>query len=78
MQKTFKIGESAIGGIIKINKLGKGAFKVECLDYYTKEVVRWSYIYSTEHLFDYIEQVSTHYYADKITNHFKNETLQDI
>jgi len=75
MQKTFKIGESAIGGIIKVNKLGKGAFKVECLDYYTKEIVRWSYIYSIEHLFDYIEQVSTNYYADKITNHFKNETL---
>ena len=78
MQKTFRIGESAIGGIIKVNKLNKGAFKVECLDYYTKEIVQWSYVYSIEHLLDYLEQVSTHYYADKITNHFKNETLQDI
>ena len=78
MQKTFRIGESAIGGIIKVNKLNKGAFKVECLDYYTKEIVQWSYVYSIEHLLDYLEQVSTYYYADKITNHFKNETLQDI
>lgn len=78
MQKTFRIGESAIGGIIKVNKLNRGAFKVECLDYYTKKIVQWSYVYSIEHLLDYLEQVSTHYYADKITNHFKNETLQDI
>ena len=70
MQKTFKIGEEAIGGIITVREAGQRAYKVECKNYYTKEVVKWTYVYSFAELVDYLEYVSTHYHAERISKFF--------
>jgi hypothetical protein len=71
MRKTFKIGEEAVGGIITISEAGKRAYKVECKDYYTKKVVQWTYLYSFTELVDYLEYVSSHYHADRMSKHFQ-------
>ncbi len=73
MKKTFKIGEEAIGGIITVSTVSKGAFKVECKDYYTKEVVRWRYAYNFRDLVNYLEECSTHYHADRISKFFADD-----
>lgn len=71
MRKTFKIGEEAVGGIITISEAGKRGYKVECKDYYTKKVVQWTYLYSFTELVDYLEYVSSHYHADRMSKHFR-------
>lgn len=76
MIKTFKIGEEAIGGIVQVNtRPGKfRIFEVKCLDYNTKEQVAWRFVYGFEELEDYIEEISTPYWADKIVSHFKKKS----
>lgn len=74
MQKTFKIGESAIGGIIRVRTQGTSrvTYRVSALDSTTKEIVKWNYAYSLNHLTELLEtDYTTHYHAQVITNHFK-------
>jgi hypothetical protein len=71
MQKTFKIGEYAIGGIVVVKTRPKNVYEVTCLDWYTKEQVQWRFVYGVEELKDYLTEISTYYWADKITKHFK-------
>lgn len=71
MIKTFKIGESAIGGIIKVSTRPKNVFEVECLDYNSKERVTWRFVYGFDELQEYCEEISTSYWADQIVSHFK-------
>jgi len=73
MQKTFKIGESALGGIIRVRKStnNKITYKITCLDHTTKETIAWDYAYSTEDLRNKLENYTSHYYAEVMTNHFK-------
>ena len=69
MIKTFKIGESAIGGIIRVEipKAQKKVWKVSALDWDSAQTVAWAYCYSEQELTDYLESLTTHYYADFIT-----------
>ena len=69
MIKTFKIGESAIGGIIRVEipKAKKKVWEVSALDWDSDKVVAWAYCYSEQELADYIESLTTPYYADFIT-----------
>jgi len=68
--KTFKIGECAIGGIIKVDITGK-VIQIKALDYFTKEVVSSGTELSTDpnierKATDYLEDLSTYYWAAKI------------
>lgn len=63
--KTFKIGESCMGGIIKADKK-KNHMHIQVLDWYTKEVLRdWKCTDQME-AHEYLSEVTTHYYADKV------------
>ena len=71
MQKTFKIGESAIGGIVVVKTRPKNVYEVTCLDWNTKEQVKWRFVFGLQELEEFIEQISTSYWADQIVTHFK-------
>ena len=76
MKKTFKIGEYAVGGIIKVEYLkAKEIIVVEFLDYFTKEIVL-SHSFNTNQLWEmefFIEDNCTSFWADKITNYVKSK-----
>jgi hypothetical protein len=68
--KSFKIGECAIGGIIKVDITGK-VIQIKALDYFTKEVVSSGTELSTDDnierkVTDYLEELTTYYYGQKI------------
>jgi hypothetical protein len=74
--KTFKIGECAVGGIVKIThftikKENQAKFKIEFLSWPSKKTVLEFEVYSTSEMFNILEKFSTHYWADKMTSHFK-------
>ena len=72
MIKTFKIGEEALGGIVRVTTRRRDVFEVECLDYETKKQVAWRFVYGFEQLEEYCEEITTSYWADKIVDHFKD------
>jgi len=74
MIKTFKIGESAVGGIIKVSQnqnRQQNVCSVEVIDWNSKKVLQWRYVYGFEEMYDFLSDITTHYWADKIVNHFK-------
>jgi hypothetical protein len=73
MKKTFKIGEYAMGGIIRVSTKPHGVFSVECIDWDTKEVIQWRYVHGFDELFKFLECLTTFYFADKIVAHFKKK-----
>jgi|APGre2960657373_1045057.scaffolds.fasta_scaffold791043_1 hypothetical protein len=73
MKKTFKIGEYAVGGIIRVSTQPRGVFSVECIDWNTKEVIGLRYVHGFDELFDSLEYLTTFYFADKIVAHFKKK-----
>jgi hypothetical protein len=73
MTKTFKIGEYAIGGIIKVT-VRNFDVKIQALDWNTKQVVEERDFHNVP--FDDIEfyledQVTSSYYAGKIMEFIK-------
>lgn len=73
MVKTWKIGETAVGGIIRVSTKPRGVFSVECIDWNTKKVIGWRYVHGYDELMDSLEYWTTSYYADKIVSHFKKK-----
>ena len=80
MQKTFRIGEQCVGGILKIktNSKNKSAtikkvFSVEVIDWDSEKVIKHYYIYDIPSLQDLLEQLTTYYYSSKIVNHFTHD-----
>ena len=66
--KTFKIGEYCEGGIIKADKK-KNHMHIQVLDWDTKEVLRdWKCTDQME-AYEYLTEVTTHYYADQVLNY---------
>lgn len=66
--KTFKIGEYCMGGIIKADNK-KNHMHIQVLDWNTKEVLRdWKCTDQME-AYEYLIDVTTHYYADKVLNY---------
>jgi hypothetical protein len=70
MQKTFRIGEYALGGIIKVIVDKNARIKIENRDWDDKSLVQ-------SEIFDfvdknkvemYLEEVTSSYYADKVMN----------
>lgn len=74
MTKTFKIGEYAVGGIIKAQvKVRRGRLMVflSCLDWDTKDVVtvlevQANMIHTNQVIEEYLIQMTTPYWADKV------------
>lgn len=71
MTKTFKIGEYALGGIIKIETDTNANINVEVRDWDDQSLVerkKFSFVDKFK-IQMYLEEVTTSYYADKIMNH---------
>lgn len=74
MTKTFKIGEYAVGGIIKAQvKVRRGRLMVflSCLDWDTKDIVtvlevQANMIHTNQVIEEYLIQMTTPYWADKV------------
>lgn len=71
--KTFKIGESAIGGIIIVT-VNKNVVIIEAKDWNTKNTLRSHVVdlFNKDGIFDALHELTTSYYADKI-NDFINK-----
>ena len=70
MQKTFRIGEYALGGIIKVIVDGNARIKIENRDWDDKSLVQ-SEIFDFVDKFKvqmYLEDVTSSYYAEKVMN----------
>lgn len=76
MTKQFKIGEYALGGIIKVD-VNKSKVVIDALDYNTKKSVPFTKQQFDKQeqieMYDYLTQLTTHYYADKILNYIFNK-----
>jgi hypothetical protein len=75
--KQFKIGERAIGGIIKV-VIEKNLITVSALDYYSKKEVCskkfWLSGYDVEYDVElYLDELSTSYHASKIMEYIKTK-----
>jgi len=76
--KTFRIGEYAMGGIIQVVITGK-IIQVFVKDWDTKVVMKTGTT-STEDddverkLSDFLNEVTTHYYAEKVMKWIKEKT----
>ena len=75
--KTFKIGEYAVGGIIKTTITGK-LIEIKALDWNTKEPVRTGSCLSNEPnaeimIDEFLNDITTYYYADKVMNWIRSK-----
>lgn len=75
--KQFKIGEYAVGGIIKVDITGK-VISIKALDYYSKKEVMSGSIMTDERdaywkIFNYLHELTSSYYADKIMEFIKSK-----
>lgn len=76
--KSFKIGEYAVGGIIKVELKGK-MLSVKALDYNSKNEVMSGSIMTDEYdaywkTMNYLNELTSSYYADKIMEFIKSKT----
>lgn len=73
--KSFKIGEYAIGGIIRVNK-EQDVIRVQALDWVSKQPIMEDrfhteisgYLNQIDH---FLNQLTTSYYADKVLGYIK-------
>jgi hypothetical protein len=69
MTKQFKIGEYAIGGIIKVT-VNNNSVNIEALDYYSKKnLPGYSSKFDKNERYeidDFLNELTSCYYADKI------------
>lgn len=75
MKKQFKIGEYAYGGIISV-EVNSDKIIIDALDYQTKRPMPFSKdVFSVKDINDvddYLNDLTTSYYADKILTEIKN------
>jgi len=76
--KSFKIGEYAVGGIIKVDIKGK-LLSIKALDYNSKREVQSGSILTDEYdaywkTMNYLNELTSSYYADKIMDFVKSKT----
>lgn len=72
--KRFKIGEYAVGGIIKIS-IKKSYTLIEFLDWNTDEVIQhMDFLHrKTGQMMMFLEDNTSHYYADKVLTWIKKQ-----
>ena len=76
--KEFKIGEYAVGGIIRVEIRGKVVI-IKALDYNTKEMLRAGSITTEQQgvesqITEFLEELTSYYYADKIMTWIRSKT----
>lgn len=76
--KSFKIGEYAVGGIINVQLIGK-VVVIKALDYNTKALVRGGSVSTDtpgfQHQIDnYLNELTSYYYAEKIMKWITEKT----
>lgn len=76
-KKQFKIGECAVGGIIAV-EITKDSIYVKALDYYSKKEVSKNaisidYTNAERFLDNYLNDLTTSYYAGKIMDWIKTK-----
>jgi hypothetical protein len=72
MTKTFKIGEYAKGGIIKVTSDRNARLRVDIIDMFSKEVIErrhFDFVDKAKMIW-FLEDNTTPYYAEKIIKHF--------
>jgi hypothetical protein len=74
-KKTFKIGEYAIGGIIQVCTTSD-TINIDALDWTTKEKIigrefRINMFDVEYEIFKYLNELTSSYYADKVTDFIK-------
>lgn len=74
INKIFKIGEYAVGGIIKVS-IKKSYTLIEFLDWNTDEVVEhMDFLHrKTGQMMIFLEDYTSHYYADKVMSWIKSQ-----
>lgn len=74
MEKTYKIGEYAVGGIVEINYTND-TYSIKFKDWYTGKVVTEAIGVDRVTALNFLEEHTTIYYADIIINFkpFKNK-----
>lgn len=75
--KSFKIGEYAAGGIIRVEIKGKAVI-IQALDYNSKEVVQQGTTTTEQqgvesHITNFLNDLTTHYYAEKIMDWIRSK-----
>lgn len=75
--KSFKIGECAIGGIIKVDIKGK-LILIKALDYYSKKEVSTGSGMTDDYngeskVLRYLEDLTTPFYAEKVMKWIKSK-----
>jgi len=76
MTKTFKIGESAIGGIVKVTINGSN-IKIQFLDWNDKEEVSARDFVSGDStargdILEFLEDGTTYFYAEKVLKYIES------
>lgn len=76
--KSFKIGEYAVGGIIKV-ELNGNALSIKALDYNSKKEVVGGNFMTNEYdaywkTLSYLNELTSSYYADKVMEFIKSKT----
>ena len=74
-KKTFKIGEYAVGGIIQVCTTSD-TINIDALDWTTKEKIigrefRINMFDVEYEIFKYLNELTSSYYADKVTDFIK-------
>lgn len=77
--KQFKIGECAIGGIVKVT-INKSSIVIQAIDYFSKEIILNNEFTNTQDSFwemkEYVWNITTSYYTDKIMEYItENSTI---
>lgn len=77
--KQFKIGEYAVGGIIKVTIKGK-LVQIEALDYFSKKQVSSGTCMSTDYdafwkVKEYLNELTSSYYASKIMEWIESKII---
>lgn len=80
--KSFKIGECAVGGIIKVTITGK-VIQIDSLDYFTKEKVCGEKTLSNEadsfwKIKNYLNDLTTSYHADNILKYIESKVTLNL
>ena len=70
MQKTFRIGEYALGGIIKVIIDDNARIKIENRDFNTKELVQ-------SKTFDFVDKWKVDEYLFEVTSSFHADKIMD-
>lgn len=75
--KTFRIGEYAIGGIIKVD-ISNTTISIKALDYNTKKEIMSNVFPNYDNpyweMFEFLNELTSSYYADKVLEYITSNS----